>query len=59
MRDYRLESWLIEMAPIVVRKMFIFTQAQLSAPISPSECATNFALALLCTTAVDELAHQN
>ena len=30
-----------------VRKMLIFTQVQLSAPNSPSECATNFALALL------------
>ena len=41
------------MAPIFVRKMLIFTQVQLSALISPSECAAlNFALALLCTAAV-------
>jgi len=46
------------MAPIFVRKMFIFTQVQLSALISPSECATNFALALLRTAAVAELAYQ-
>jgi len=45
------------MAPIFVRKMLIFTQVQLSAPISP-ECATNFALALLRTAAVAELAYQ-
>jgi len=33
--------------------MFIFTQVQLSAPISPSECATNFALVLfLCSQCI-------
>jgi len=46
------------MAPIFVRKMLIFTQFQLSTPISPSECATTFALALLRTAAVAELAYQ-
>ena len=46
------------MAPVFVRKMVIFTQVQLSAPISPSECATNFALAFLRTAAVAELAYQ-
>ena len=48
----------MEMAPIFVRTMFIFTQVQLSALISPSECATKFALALLRTAAVAELADQ-
>ena len=46
------------MAPISVRKMLILTQVQLSALISPSECATNFALAFLRTAAVAELAYQ-
>jgi len=46
------------MAPIFVRKTLIFTQVQLSALISLSECATNFALALLHTAAVAELAYQ-
>jgi len=46
------------MAPIFVRKVFTFTQVQLSAPISPSEWATNFALASLRTAAVAELAYQ-
>ena len=48
------------MAPIFARKMFIFTQVQLSGPISLSEQATNFALALILlhTAAVAELAYQ-
>jgi len=45
-------------APLLVRKNLIFTQVQLSAFISPSECATNFALTLLRTAAVAELAYQ-
>jgi len=46
------------MAPIFVRKMLIFNQVRLSALISPSECATNFAIALSRTVAVAELAYQ-
>ena len=55
--QYLSRSLLIEMALIFVRKMFIFTQVQLSGPISPSVCATNFTLALLYTGAVAKLAH--
>ena len=43
------------MASIFVTKMFIFSQVQLSGPISPSECATNFALESFCIAAVAEL----
>ena len=48
----------MKMAPIFVVKMLIFAQVQLSALRSPSECATNCALALLRTAAVAELEYQ-
>jgi len=48
----------MEMAPVFVRKLYIFTLLQLSGHISPPEYATSFTRAWLRTAAADELAYQ-